>query len=958
MFSVKQLRRTGSWLLVLILIFSAVGPVGFADVQPKVYPAPSAVRQLSGEYSVSTAYSPEQEKYLSVYQDYNDLALASSIKGQWLDVDGNKTGVSFTIAPISRNMPENPYVTYNEDDDNFLVVWNDGISTARRIYGVLLDAENNKLTEIIQFDPELGPYESHDTPRAAYSPNIEGYAIVWNVRNEFEVVIDGVLVNNMLEESKVIEFDPDKNQVDELDIHYNEDGKNFIIVGQYGSPGSEVLRSIVVQVTGGTSTSSNLVPSLTKLGSPKSAYNFKEEEEFVIMRHINDSKHYLLGRYRKSSDPVIEFSSNLLDDTNTLAVGVNSEDGSMLVAWSESVGSKGYIYVQELYAKGTKASDEPNVLVEVEGYLTDINVVYNDEAEKFIVTYAKHKKLANPELTVRTFPLDESLDMTNVTETQSSDNVKALSTGVKETLTSTEEKFSKDAVKKVFEVIETNIGNIKEEEVLVPAIEEYINTLDALGTAAKDATNESFVEEKLVDMAGVITQSIQNVKDKKNITAITESFIGNVNKVHEAGLDQTVELNVSVGDFAQGVIDKVGEVKPEITTQKIAEKTQVLFDPVSLQAQVTESKAAFETVKGAFEGYYGEQNVREFELKVTLTTERVDDDVQVPLNKTLISQLQAAEVDQIGVKVGGTQLVIDESIVQESVTDESEILVDIGFNDAAFTEQQKDLTFKSGYTSEVEILVGGEEKKVLEEPVQIAFDLEQFEFFDEQYNPSLISVFRLNEETGEWEPVGGVYDPVTNTVTTSRIHLSQYTVMQSNKQFNDVETSWAKAEINELLGKGIIDETVNFNPEEAITREEFTTWVTRAYGLTNPEAEAPFEDLGEGHEHEVEIASAYAKGIISGSSPTTFNPDGNMTKEQMTVILANAMVAYDNKKLNEGLTENLAGYRDSNELATWADDQMALMVELGIVQISERGILPQDTVTKEMAASIIKKIKG
>ncbi len=34
---------------------------------------------------------------------------------------------------------------------------------------------------------------------------------------------------------------------------------------------------------------------------------------------------------------------------------------------------------------------------------------------------------------------------------------------------------------------------------------------------------------------------------------------------------------------------------------------------------------------------------------------------------------------------------------------------------------------------------------------------------------------------------------------------------------------------------------------------------------------------------------------------------------------------------------------------------MALMVELGVVQISERGILPQDTVTKEMAASIIKK---
>ncbi len=166
-------------------------------------------------------------------------------------------------------------------------------------------------------------------------------------------------------------------------------------------------------------------------------------------------------------------------------------------------------------------------------------------------------------------------------------------------------------------------------------------------------------------------------------------------------------------------------------------------------------------------------------------------------------------------------------------------------------------------------------------------------------------------------PVGGVFDPVTNTVKTNRISLSQYTVMQSNKQFNDVDTSWAKAEINELLGKGVIDETENFNPEQAITREEFNNMGGTCVWSYNDEAEAPFEDLGEDNEHAVEIASAYAKGIISGSSETTFNPDGNMTKEQMTVILANAMVAYDDKKLNEGLTDSLSAYNDSDELATW-----------------------------------------
>jgi len=958
MLGLKQIKRTSAWLMVLILCISTFGPVGFADnasVHPQVYPAPSAVRQLSGDYSTSTAYGSGMEKYLTVYQEYNDLAIASSIRGQFLDLDGNKVGFDFAIASISRNMPENPFVIYNDKDDNFLVVWNDGISTARRIYGVLIDMDGKKLTDTMMFDPDLGPFESHDSPRAAYNPVTNTYAIVWNVRNEFQVVLDGVLVNNVLEEAVPIALD--NVEADAFDVDYNPSARNFIIAAQYGAMGSEVLKSVIVQVTGSTSMGSTVVPGLTKIGSPMSVYNTLKKEEYMIWRHVNDGKHYLLGRYRKSSDPVVEFSANLLDDTKTLDTGINP-DGTMLVGWSESVGALGYIYVMPMFSNGSMMDEEPTILAEIEGYFTDLSVVYNDESEKYIISYVKHKKLGNPELAVRTFPLDPALNMDGVTETESANNVDTLTEDVTNTLTNAEDGFVQDEIEKVFEVIETNLGNIEEEKTLVPALENYLEAVPALGTAAQDITNRDFVEGKLVDMAGVLTQSIQKIEDKENIQDLTNQFIENVNEVHDSGLDQTTELNVSVGDFAQGVIDKISEVEPEFETKPVGGKTQVLFDAESLQEQVTETAEAFNNVTDAFEGYYGDENVREFELKITLSTERVADDVQVPLGKELVDQLSGAAVDQVGVKVGGTQLILDDAIIQANVNEDSELLVDMGFDDQTFENPQEDITFKSGYTTEVEIFVDGEVKKVLDEPVELSFELDKFEFFDEQYNPSLISVFRFNENTGEWEPVGGVYDPVTNTVSTSRLTLSQYTVMQSNKSFNDVDTSWAKAEINELLGKGVIDETDNFNPEEAITREEFTTWVTRAYGLTNPEAEAPFEDIPADNTHATEIASAYAKGIISGSSPTTFNPDGNMTKEQMTVILANAMIAYDNKKVNEGLTDTLTAYRDNEDLAGWAADEMALMIELGVVQVGDRGILPQDTVTKEMAASIIKKIKG
>ncbi len=952
----KSQKKWSALFVVMLLLVSMVsGPV-FAD-NNEIYPAPSAVRQLTGEYSTSMAYATSTEEFLVVYQDYNDLALASSIRGQFMDAEGNKKGLSFMIAPISRNMPENPFVVYNEKEDNFLVLWNDGISTARRIYALVVGVDGSKSVPS-QLDPELGPYESHDSPKAAYNPASNSYAIIWNVRNEFEVVLSGVLVESDLSDPKPIAFDTSNNQADGFEVKYNQTGKNFIVIAQYGSPGLEVLRSIIIQVTGNVSLGSSMVPSLTKLGAPKAEYNRLKKEEFVIWRHVNNSKHYLLGRYRKSTDPVIEFSANLLNDTNTMDVGVKPDGTSMLVAWSESLGDKGLIYVSEVKVNGSKMDENPMVLVDVDGYFTDINIVYSETAEKFIVTYVEHKNLSNPELTVQTYPLDEALNMTDVTEDQSAENIEALSADVSVALKDTTEAFEKEETKKVFEIIETNIGNIEDEKVLVPALTDYIETVEALNVVAKDVQNQLFVEEKLVDMATVLTESVQKIDDKENITKLTEAFIENVNKVHKEGLDQTTELNVTVGDFAQGVIDKIGEVAPEFDTLVEDQKSKVVFDPVSLETQIKETTDAFNKVTGAFEDYYGDKNIREFDLQVTLTAERVADEVQVPLGKALADQFKKAEVDTIGIKVGGTQLVVDEAVVNKAVEGDKNLLVDMSFDDKSFASVQNDITFKKGYTADVQLFVEGEEQKILDEPVELAFDLDQFEFFDEQYNPSLISVFRFNEETNEWEPVGGVYDPVTNTVSTRRLNLSQYTVMQSNKSFSDVENSWAKAEINELLGKGVIDETIEFNPEEAITREEFTTWVTRAYGLTNPEATAPFEDLPTGSSHFIEIASAFDKGIISGSSPTTFNPDGNITKEQMTVILANAMVSYDKKKLNDDLTSELTVYSDRDLLADWASDEMALMIELGVVQVGERGILPQDTVTKEMAASIIKKIKG
>lgn len=944
----SRLRRTSAIIMVLLLLLMSA-PAGFA--------APGADRQLTGVYSTTSAYSPSEEKVLVVYQDYNDFALASALKGQFLDTEGRKIGGDFTIATLSLNMPENPHVIYNPAEDQFLVVWNDGISTARRIHGVVLDMNGKKVTDIATFDTEPGLNESHDTPKAAYSEESGMYLITWNMRDDFETQLTGVMVDSLLTTPVEVVYGPFDADLDSFDVLYNPLESVFNVTVEFG--GSDPIIAVLeVSEAGQVQMQDAVVPGLTDLSEPRMVYSDFEGDMYAIWVRDTGSKYALFGKFVHENSSLVEFTSNILDEPNTLDVTVNSDTGNILVVWTEDVGGEGALYAQALTSEGALIEDDPVLLEKEAGYITDISVTYTPVEGNYVIAYTLNASLDNPELSVSVYPIDEALDMTTVSELESNQNITDTAADLSDQLKDETQPLVIEDAQKAFKVLEANIDNIENEALLVPALNTYINTAGALETAVKDPANTEFVEKKLVEMTEVLSKSVQKIEDTQTLTKVTSDFLGNIETVQASGAQKTVEMNVTVSDFAKSVIGKIGEVKPTSDVVMNAEKAQVKFDPASLETEIEKTKTAYEAVTGAFDAYYGSENVRQFDMEVTLKSDRVADKVQVPLSADLVEKFKNAGVGKVGVKVGGTKLKVEKDVFDAPLGAGDEIVVDMGFEDQTFTAQQEALTFKSGYTTDVEILVGGEEKKVLDEPVELAFDLGQFEFFDEQYNPSRVSVFKLNEETGVWEPVGGVYDPVTNTVSTNRISLSQYTVMQSNKSFNDVESSWAKAEINELLGKGIIDEEETFNPEDAVTREEFTVWVTRAYGLTNEEAAAPFEDIDLASGHYDEIASAYDKGIISGNSETTFNPDGNITKEQMMVILSNAMVAYDDKKLNEDLTAQITDYRDGTEVADWATDEVALMIELGIITVGERGIGPQETISKEMAASIIKKIYG
>ena len=72
-----------------------------------------------------------------------------------------------------------------------------------------------------------------------------------------------------------------------------------------------------------------------------------------------------------------------------------------------------------------------------------------------------------------------------------------------------------------------------------------------------------------------------------------------------------------------------------------------------------------------------------------------------------------------------------------------------------------------------------------------------------------------------------------------------------------------------------------FGPDDICTRAQVVTFLWRAYGKPDPTAaESPFVDVNPGDYYYKAVLWALEKGITTGSTPTSFDPDGTCTRAQ------------------------------------------------------------------------------
>ena len=151
------------------------------------------------------------------------------------------------------------------------------------------------------------------------------------------------------------------------------------------------------------------------------------------------------------------------------------------------------------------------------------------------------------------------------------------------------------------------------------------------------------------------------------------------------------------------------------------------------------------------------------------------------------------------------------------------------------------------------------------------------------------------------------------------------------QMFTDVTKNWAYPGIQYCVTHGIMggmgDGT--FAPTGTTTRAQIVQILYNLEGTPAVSGTTPFTDLT-ANWYKPAILWAYQNNVVAGKSPTTFDPEGPVTREQIAVILTQYM--FHVLKMERTWTPaDLSKFPDGAQVSSWAKEAMQDAVALGLI---------------------------
>ena len=202
------------------------------------------------------------------------------------------------------------------------------------------------------------------------------------------------------------------------------------------------------------------------------------------------------------------------------------------------------------------------------------------------------------------------------------------------------------------------------------------------------------------------------------------------------------------------------------------------------------------------------------------------------------------------------------------------------------------------------------------------------------------------------------YDASLKAVVFEIGHFSVYGVGYKNPApaFTDIHNHWAADNILFAASRGLLSGTsdTTFSPNTGMTRGMFVTALGRLAGI-NPDSykTGKFTDVKADAYYAPYVNWAAQNGIVEGVTATTFAPDTNINREQMAVIMANyaKKLGYDLPKTLQAVT-----FADNAQISSWAKNAVRTMQQAGILSGKNGNKFdPKGTATRAEVATVLRR---
>jgi len=173
--------------------------------------------------------------------------------------------------------------------------------------------------------------------------------------------------------------------------------------------------------------------------------------------------------------------------------------------------------------------------------------------------------------------------------------------------------------------------------------------------------------------------------------------------------------------------------------------------------------------------------------------------------------------------------------------------------------------------------------------------------------------------------------------------------------FKDAEKHWAKEAIEVVTKKGLFKgkSDSEFGTDDSMTRGMLITVIGRlADG--KPSTVKNFEDVNNSQYYSDFVQWAYENKIANGTGDNKFNPEKEISREELAVIIMNYL-KYANIKI--GQNNQPISFSDDEQISVWAKDAVSTMQQLGIMSGNTGGSFnPKGKVTRSEVAVVIKNL--